>query len=200
MENKELQELFAAKRTTEANRRRQEKLAAMINAKSNRTRPLWPLWALSAAAGLALVLITLPSLFLSEAEEPLLVAEVEIEAIDTTEATDTIDSIHSIHPPVSPKPATRPAPTEIAAIVEPVVESVVEPEVYEPIAPVIVESAVQEQEPAAPRIHRRTSSRMVCSNCSIHNDPFPSTAFQDFLAATFGTAANTPIPLKTIEF
>ena len=40
MNDKELEQLFAAKRTTEANRRRQEELARMINATAKRTRPL----------------------------------------------------------------------------------------------------------------------------------------------------------------
>lgn len=201
MEDKELQELFAAKRTVEANRRRQEKLRQMMT--TPRSRRLWPVWTLSAAACLALLLITLPPLFRSEAEKPLLAAN-RIEAIDTIEAIETIetiegldkvDSIQSIQSPVSPKPVARPTLTEIADIEEPLAE----PEVYEPIVPVSVETVVQEQEPAGPTIHRRTSSRMVCSNCSIDNAPSTSTAFHNFLAATFGTAANNPIPLETIE-
>lgn len=199
MEDKELQELFAAKRTVEANRRRQETLHQMISTPKNRR--LWPVWALSAAACLALLLITLPPLFRSETEEPLLVAEagkntIEAATIEVIDRVDSTKSTQSIHSPVSAKPAALSSPTEIVAIEDPLAE----PEVYEPIVPVTVEPTVQEQKPAGPRIHRRTSSRMVCSNCSIHNDTSHSTAFQDFLAATFGTAANAPIPLKTFEF
>ena len=41
---------------------------------------------------------------------------------------------------------------------------------------------------------------MVCSNCDISNVPSPYTAFQNFLAATFGTEPRTPITLTNIEF
>ncbi len=76
MENKELKALFDAKRTVEANRRRQEELRRMMAASAApKSRRLWPVWALSAAASIALLLITLPLLFHSETAEPLLVAE-----------------------------------------------------------------------------------------------------------------------------
>ena len=46
MEDKELQELFAAKRTAEANRRRQEELRRLLEASAApKTRRLWPVWA-----------------------------------------------------------------------------------------------------------------------------------------------------------
>lgn len=45
MEDKELQELFAAKRTSEANRRRQEALRRMMEASTvKKSRRLWPVW------------------------------------------------------------------------------------------------------------------------------------------------------------
>ena len=62
MENKELQELFAAKRTTEANRRRQEELRRKLEASAApaapaKSRRLWPVWAGAAAASIALLIV-----------------------------------------------------------------------------------------------------------------------------------------------
>ena len=83
MENKELQELFAAKRTTEANRRRQAELRQQLEATAaptaqGKTRRLWPVWAAGIAASIALVLLTVPGLFHAESEQPsILMAQAE---------------------------------------------------------------------------------------------------------------------------
>jgi len=62
-EYKELQELFAAKRTTEANRRRQEELLRMLQTElkpAPKSRRLWPVWASAAAAAILLLLFVTP--------------------------------------------------------------------------------------------------------------------------------------------
>ena len=207
MEDKELQELFDAKRTVEANRHRQEKLRKMLAASAApKSRRLWPVWALSAAASIALLLITLPMLFRSETAEPLLVAKtIEIptpkKEPDTTITSKT--STTSITRKARKTRNTTPLPEEPLLLAE--------AEVLQP-APIIITEPKPEpvetektEEPIetlndTPRIHRRTSNQMVCSNCNIYNVPSPSTALQDFLAATFGTETSTPITLKTIEF
>lgn len=80
MEDKELQELFAAKRTTEANLRRQEELRRLIEAQNTRrSRPMWPVWAGTAAAAIALLLLVRPLLQPpAENDGPILVAQTEV--------------------------------------------------------------------------------------------------------------------------
>ena len=206
MEDKELQELFAAKRTAEANRRRQEELRRLLEASAApKSRRLWPVWASAAAAAILLLLLTLPVLFRQPEAAPLLMARNE---------TPSPAPQEEIIAPKEEKPTEKQGVTKRKAIAKTVTkeaeyyaeentpepDTVIEPETtVAPIAqPEPIETPIASND--EPRIHRRTSSNMVCSNCSIHNDPSPSTAFQDFLAATFGTATNTPIPLKTIEF
>ncbi len=78
MENKELQELFAAKRTSEANRRRQEELRQMMDASAaKKSRRLWPVWFGAVAAAVLLLLIALPTLFRQSESSPLMVAQVD---------------------------------------------------------------------------------------------------------------------------
>ena len=113
MEDKELQELFAAKRTTEANRRRQEELTRMINAKAKRTRPLWPAWAGAVAAGIAVLLLTLPALFRTEATAPVLVAQTEVPEVTILPETT---------PEEVPAPSTRQKAVRKAETVETIEE------------------------------------------------------------------------------
>lgn len=153
MEDKELQQLFEAKRTTEANRRRQEELRRMLERRNR--RPLWPVWAGAVAAGIAVVLITLPALFHTEAEAPIQVAHTEVpqeveeplmqpvpstpkESWTYRKAAKRIDTIAAIE-----------VPEEIE-----VIDSVPSVEPIEP-APTEVPAA------SSPRVHRRTSTRMV---------------------------------------
>ena len=211
MENKELEELrsanslselFEAKRTVEANRRRQEELHKMLSATAApKSRRLWPVWALSAAACIALMLITLPSLFRSKSATPLLVAETtEIPAPKEEPDTNTTRETRITSKTRNTR-TTRTATTLLASAEpeeilqeEPQKESLL---AQEPLpTPPIPEETPEE----VPRIHHSTSTQMVCSNCSINNVPSPSTALQEFLAASFGTATNTPLTLKTIEF
>lgn len=205
MENKELQELFAAKRTTEANRRRQEELrqqleAATAPAAPARSRRLWPLWAGSIAASIALVLLTMPSLFRRADEQPVLMAEAG-EIIDTIETIETI----------KPKPAktfhstaTVLAAAEEAPLPEPETkgtEAVEEPAIATIEVPAIELADNATPEPPAsnaPRIHRRTSTSMVNSSNIETVQPMPSD-FQNFLASAFGTETDTPFNLTTIN-
>ena len=86
MENKELQELFAAKRTTEANRRRQEELRRKLEASAApaapaKSRRLWPVWAGAAAASIALLIVTLPLLFTNSKTASMPIAKADMPAV-----------------------------------------------------------------------------------------------------------------------
>lgn len=214
MENKELQELFAAKRTTEANRRRQEELRQQLEATAaptaqGKTRRLWPVWAAGIAASIALVLLTVPGLFHAESEQPVLVAEAgkAIEAIDTIEAIETIETIETINPKPAKtyhSTATALAAAEEAPLPEP--ETKGTEAVEEPATPTFETPAIEladnatPEPPAsnAPRIHRRTSTSMVNSSNIETVQPMPSD-FQNFLASAFGTETDTPFNLTTIN-
>lgn len=201
--------MFAAKRTVEANRRRQEELRNMLSATAApKSRRLWPVWLGSAAACITLLLIALPMLFRSESPTPLVVAEAsELPTPAETDSTSITSksSTTSITSKTSTTKKARKAqatPTLLASVEpeeQPREETQEEPLLAQETLP--TPSTVQEAVPEeSPRIHRRTSTQMICSNCNINNVPSPSTTLQDFLAATFGTEASTPFTLKTIEF
>ncbi len=214
MENKELQELFAAKRTTEANRRRQAELRQQLEATAAPTAParsrrLWPVWAAGIAASIALVLLTMPGLFRRAGEQPVLMAEAgeAIEAIDTIEAIETIGTIETI----PPKPAKTfhstaavLAAAEEAPLPEPETkgtEAVEKPATATIEVPAIELADNATPEPPAsnaPRIHRRTSTSMVNSSNIETVQPMPSD-FQNFLANAFGTETDTPFNLTTFN-
>lgn len=214
MENKELQEIFAAKRTTEANRRRQEELRQQLEAAAAPTAParsrrLWPVWAGSIAASIALVLLTMPSLFRRAGEQPVLMAEAgeAIEAIDTIEAIETIETIETINTKPAKtfhSTATVLAAAEEAPLPEPETketEAVEEPATATIEAPAIELANNATPEPPAsnaPRIHRRTSTSMVNSSNIETIQPMPSD-FQNFLANAFGTETDTPFNLTTFN-
>lgn len=212
MENKELQELFAAKRTTEANRRRQAELRQQLEAATTpaapaRSRRLWPVWAAGIAASIALVLLTMPGLFRRASEQPVLMAEAG-EIIDTIGTTiDTIETIETI----KPKPAKTfhstaavLAAAEEAPLPEPETkgtEAVEEPATATIEVPAIELADNATPEPPAsnaPRIHRRASTSMVNSSNIETIQPMPSD-FQNFLANAFGTETDTPFNLTTIN-
>lgn len=210
MENKELQELFAAKRTTEANRRRQAELRQQLEAAAaptaqGKTRRLWPVWAAGIAASIALVLLTMPSLFRRAGEQPVLMAEAgkTIEAIDTIEAIETIETIETINP--KPAKTYHSTATALAAAEEEALPDL-ETETEEPTTPTIEVPAIELADNAtpelpasnAPRIHRRTSTSMVNSSNIETIQPMPSD-FQNFLASAFGTETDTPFNLTTIN-
>lgn len=204
MEDKELQALFDAKRTVEANRRRQEELRKLMAANAApKSRRLWPVWALSAAACLALILITLPVLFHNETAEPLLVAEakkpvaVEPTKQDAPQPQKTLETIGTLRTIASPELAT-----EMAAAEEPVL--VADAEEQHPDNTPIAEASLPNtnyQIPTTdtPTIHRRTSTRLANSDniVTIQTEP---RGFQNLLASVFGSETSTPVTLKTIEF
>lgn len=210
MEDKELQELFAAKRTAEANRRRQEELRRRLEASaapeaSPKTRRLWPVWASAAAAAILLLLLTLPVLFRQPEAAPLLMARNE---------TPSPAPQEEIIAPKEEKPTEKQGVTKRKAIAKTVTkeaeyyaeentpepDTVIEPETtVAPIAqPEPIETPIASND--EPRIHRRTSSNMVCSNCSITNVPTPNTVLQNFLVATFGADVRPLLTLTNIEF
>lgn len=213
MENKELQELFAAKRTTEANRRRQEELRQQLEAATApaapaapaKSRRLWPVWAAGIAASIALVLLTMPGLFRRAGEQPVLMAEAgkAIEAIDTIEAIETIETIETINP--KPAKTYHSTATALAAAEEEALPGL-ETEIEEPATATIEVPAIELADNAtleppasnAPRIHRRTSTSMVNSSNIETIQPMPSD-FQNFLANAFGTETDTPFNLTTFN-
>ena len=210
MEDKELQELFAAKRTVEANRRRQEELRRLLEASAapeatHKTRRLWPVWASAAAAAILLLLLTLPVLFRQPEAAPLLMARNETpspapqeETIAPKEEMPT-EKQKVTRRKVIAKTVTKEA-EYYAEENTPEPDTVIEPETtVAPIAqPEPIETPLASND--EPRIHRRTSTNMVCSNCSITNVPTESTALQNFLVATFGAETLPPLTLKNIEF
>lgn len=211
MENKELQELFAAKRTTEANRRRQAELRQQLEATAApaapaRSRRLWPVWAGSIAASIALVLLTMPGLFRRAGEQPVLMAEAgeAIEAIDTIEAIETIETINPKPAKTFHSTATDLAAAEEAPLPEPETketEAVEKPAIVTIEVPAIELADNATLEPPAsnaPRIHRRTSTSMVNSSNIETVQPMPSD-FQNFLANAFGTETDTPFNLTTFN-
>ena len=201
MEDKELQELFAAKRTTEANRRRQEELTRMINAKAKRTRPLWPAWAGAVAAGIAVLLLTLPALFRTEATAPVQVAQTEVPEVAILPETT---------PREVPAPSTRQKAVRKAEAVETIeeIEAIEAIDNTEPIESIESTHSIEtiqptEPVPTAPRVHRRSSTLLACTEgCTIITVPDSpqnhSTDIQQLLAAAFGSS-NEPLTLKTFE-
>ncbi len=147
MKDKELQQLFDAKRWQEENQRQQKAIAAATTGHRR-----WLGWGVAAAV--MLVLLGLTPLLRSEEKEPVLVAEAGevIEVIDNIEekgviegievkevkevkeVIGTIDNIKTIEPISSDQPIPSPNPAEA-----------------EPAVPT----------PAAPRIHRRRSTLLA---------------------------------------
>lgn len=163
MEDKELQELFAAKRTTEANRKRQERLAAMIGAKAKHSRPLWPVWAGAVAASVALLVVALPMAKEPGEGNPVQVASIETADVPAQAPQNAKDADEaSIPASVAPKKTTSPIPTPIA-------QEDATPQTEErPAEPVVAEHAVdpKEEETIAPmpRVMRRTSTMLACTD------------------------------------
>lgn len=202
MEDKELQELFEAKRTAEANRRRQEELARMINAKAKRTRPLWPAWAGAVAAGIAVLLLTLPALFRTEATAPVLVAQTEVPEVTILPETT---------PEEVPAPSTRQKAVRKAETVETIeeIEAIEAIDNTEPIESIESSHSIETIQPTepvltAPRVHRRSSTLLACTDgCNIITVPedsqTQSTDLQQLLAEALGSRNNEPLTLKTFE-
>lgn len=199
MEDKELQELFAAKSTVEANRHRQEKLAEMITGQPTTKSRRWPLWATSIAAGIAVLLMTMPQLFRSNStEEPMLAQTQEMAVIEkpkiqmndfstpsmtsktsiTRKTSETIKTSEAITPPDLPAPqAEEPMPT-----------------IEKP--PATTEEPVAAPQKQQKRIHRRTSTRMVNSD---NTAPAPKVNYRKAIADAICKEESNTITLHTIE-
>ena len=190
MEDKELQELFDAKRTVETNRRRQEALRELLEARDKRrSRPLWPVWTGAAAAAIALLLLTLPSLFGKQESAPLPVARTEVPEVQPAPALE--EAAPTVH--AAPQ-HVKPARTEKTAEAE-------EPENIDTIGTIdtikIEEAAPAVTVPAdvapTPRVMRRTSTLIACtegckppegvqetpSNSNVKVNLFPASNYAD---------------------
>ena len=213
MNDKELEQLFEAKRTSEANRRRQEELARMINAKAKRTRPLWPAWAGAVAAGIAVLLLTLPALFRTSNDTPMLasnttfpqrekpahtISSPKLGEGDRPQGGGGVCQTTNRHTPPTTLRVATPSNLEgepADAIEEPIL--IVEPEPMETEEP-------KEIINIAPRVHRRNSTLLACTDgCNIITVPedsqTQSTDLQQLLAEAFGSRNNEPLTLKTFE-
>ena len=172
MEDKELQELFDAKRTVEANRRRQAALRQLIEARASesstpapaKVRKLWPVWTGAAAAAVALLLLTLPALFKSEEALPTLVAETEVPEVRVVEETGLSST-------TSPSSLTSPARKVREAVPQAQPEEEVLPEATPSLPEPIIEEAPATEEVAlpmetvapSPRVIRRQSTLIACT-------------------------------------
>lgn len=160
MEDKELQELFAAKRTAEANRRRQDELSAMIAGKAKRTRPLWPVWAGAAAASIAILIFALPALFRTESSMPVEIARTETPEIVLPETTTTEEATPIYTIPTAHKAKN----TTVISLPQEDVEPQVIEEEQQPM-PTVEQPTQEEETHAAPvrRVMRRTSTLIACT-------------------------------------
>lgn len=145
MEDKELQQLFDAKRWQEENQRQQKAIAA---ATAGHRR--WLGWTIAAAVMVGL--LGLSPLLRSEEKEPVLVAEAgeaievidTIEAIETIETTETIEAIENIGTIENIKPIGT---IDTIGTLDTI-------KIIETIEPIPPASAV-------PRIHRRRSTLLA---------------------------------------
>lgn len=172
MEDKELQELFDAKRTVEANRRRQTALRQLIEARVSesstsapaKVRKLWPMWTGAAAAAVALLLLTLPALFKSEEALPTLVAETEVPEVRVVEETGLSST-------TSPSSLTSPARKVREAVPQAQPEEEMLPEATPSLPEPIIEETPATEETVlptetvapSPRVMRRQSTLIACT-------------------------------------
>ncbi len=208
MENKELQELFAAKRTTEANRRRQEKLRRKLEASAApaapaKSRRLWPVWAGAAAASIALLIVTLPLLIINNQPASMPIAKAEVPTVVLPAENSETPAPAMVKEPVRTIKPTRIRPIETAPAADMVAtagEPFAQPE-EEPLAEAPVIDLAEYAEPTttidtpSPRIHRRTSSRMVNIPEETRREAFD----MSWLADAFGSEDATPLTLSTIK-
>jgi len=160
MEDKELQELFAAKRTTEANRRRQEELRQLLgNQAAPKSRRLWPVW-VGAAAASVLLLIALPPLFRQPESTPLLVAQAD--SLLPIAVEEAMPEEAQPQPTPAVRHTRKTIHSEEIAKVEPIEQTLVVAEIPDiPIAQ-IEPSITTIDTPSSPRVMRRTSGNLAC--------------------------------------
>jgi hypothetical protein len=149
MEDKELQELFAAKRTVEANHRRQQKLTAAIGA-TRQKRTLWPIWAGAAAAAVAAVLLL---------AQPTNDIETSIPTVQVAQYNVAIvEKIPTRGPEDSPSFIRKYEPKESSITISE--ESPLSEEIT-PIVAIDEPSAADTSAPTSKTIHRRRATRLV---------------------------------------
>ncbi len=158
-----MQELFAAKRTAEANRRRQEELAAMIGRKAakSKTTPLWWTIGAAAAAVLAAVLLVRP-LFSPSEEMPLLAQAEPATVIDAEPEAENALQSPTATPARPGRHRTKAAPHEVA-VEQVLAESIgtVE-EILAEEEPFVEEAAKDLQPETAAPVHRRLTNNLAC--------------------------------------
>lgn len=147
MEDKELQELFDAKRWQEENQRQQEAIAAAIGGSSRR----WIGWATTAAAVIAAVLLMMLPLHKEPEATPMLVAQAEV--------------------PIAPQPlqdegpAAAPSPAKAHKQTGTIKKKIDAIEKVDAIENVDYREREEFQEavakPAGPRIHRRRGNLLA---------------------------------------
>ncbi len=210
MENQELQELFAAKRTTEANRRRQTELRQKLEATAVPTMPtkkrrLWPVWAGAAAASIALLIAILPLLTTHNKpiSTPIARADVPTAVVpaDENEPSTPEMPLETIKPirPTRPHADEVAQATEIISIAEEPIDETEKVSTVEAPTRDLAEDAEQTTDDTpAPRIHRRSSTRLANRSniVTVQNQP---SDFQTLLASAFVTEKNTPFTLTSIN-
>ena len=210
MEDKELQELFDAKRTVEANSRRQAALRQLIEARASessapapaKVRKLWPVWTGAAAAAVALLLLTLPALFKSEEAAPPLVAETEVPEVKMVEETG-VSSTTSPSSLTSPTRKVREAAPKAQPEEEVLPEAT--PSLPEPIieeAPATEETVLPMETVApSPRVMRRQSTLIACTEGCKAPEGTAETSSRNvqvnlFPSENYADAAIYSIPIK----
>ena len=156
-----MQQLFEAKRTTEANRRRQEELAAMIGHKARHSRPLWPVWIGAAAASIALFIIVLPMMSGRIEDSPIQMANTVIPEVVVPQPAPVADN--------SPQPRKKTAPKANIAKPVPIMqedtilpaEGTIETTVH---SIPLIEQEEEETFEQKPRVMRRTSTILACTD------------------------------------
>ena len=165
MEDKKLQELFAAKRTSEANRRRQEELRRMMEVESGKrkvesSRRLWPVWFGAAAAAVVLLLIALPTLFRQPESTPLLVAQAD--RFSPIAVEETIPEEAKPQPTPAVRHTRKTIHSGEIAKVEPIEQTLVVAEIPDITITQTEPTNTPIYTPSSPRVMRRTSGNLAC--------------------------------------
>ena len=149
-----------------------------------------------------MLLLTLPALFRTEATAPVLVAQTEVPEVTILPETT---------PEEVPAPSTRQKAVRKAETVETIegieaIKAIDNTEHIESIESTHSIETIQPTEPVptAPRVHRRSSTLLACTEgCTIITVPDSlqkhSTDLQQLLAEALGSRNNEPLTLKTFE-
>lgn len=199
MEDKELQQLFDAKRTADANLHRQKELIAAMRATGKHTSQMWPVWAGAVAASIALVLLTLPDLLRGDEMAPMQVVELSPAEIPTIQYEDEeyIAPIPKQTPRAKTLAITEKQPAQDNPDYQGNIEISDDPVALE--TPEILSAPEETTEPAAPRIHRRRSTRMISAPNVKRNEHPERSDFRQMLADAIATPDNSTLTIHTFE-